>query len=228
MSKQLQIGEVAQLFDVTTKTIRHYEKLGLLNPGRAENDYRIYTPEDVFTIQRIRQLQSLGLSLKQIKKILSQEEDTQLWSTVLETLLHETQHEIEQLQTRQKRLQELLEDGVSEALVVGPPIHSTSSAEVYAYLAQYLPTSMQAQLHKEQTIFMVLNQLNGRSPELQTAVLQQLATGVPTSTHWQVILTQLGLLPYGYAEGAHAPYMAFATSRSTGGIAHLAWAEMRR
>lgn len=228
MSEQLQIGEVAQLFDVTTKTIRHYEKLGLLSPDRAENDYRIYTPEDVLTIQRIRQLQTLGLSLKQIKKILHQEEDTQLWGHVLETLLRETQHEIEQLQTRQKRLQELLKEGVSEEIVLGPPLQSNTSADVYAYLAQYLPTSMQAQLHQEQTLFMVLSQLHGRSPDFQTAVLEQLAAGLPTLTHWQTTLTQLGLLPYGFMEGGPAPYMTFTHSRQPNSTANLAWAEMKR
>lgn len=205
MSAELQIGEVAKLFEVSTKTIRHYEKIGLLSPGRAENDYRIYTPEDVLTIQRIRQLQTLGLSLKQIKKILNQDSDTQLWSTVLETLLQETQREINQLQRRQRKLQELLEDGVPEA-IIGQPMKIASSAELYAYLAQYLPEREQAQWQQEQSIFAVLNRIH-HSPELHAAVWGYLAAAPDKLHYLQTLAGQIGLMPYGYIEGGVASYL---------------------
>lgn len=222
MSAELQIGEVAKLFEVSTKTIRHYEKLGLLSPGRAENDYRLYTPEDILTIQRIRQLQTLGLSLKQIKKILNQDSDTQLWSTVLETLLQETQREITQLQRRQRQLQELLEDGVPEA-IIGRPVQAVSSAEVYAYLAQYLPETVQAQWQQEQTIFAVLNHIH-HSPELQAAVWGYLAA-VPDKLHYlQTLAGQMGLMPYGYMEGGVAPYLWANTPALIDSQAEFVWA----
>ena len=70
MDENLTIGEAADLLGVTRKALRHYEKLGLVTPDRSENGYRQYGPEDILRLQRVRQLQSLGLSLSRIKQVL--------------------------------------------------------------------------------------------------------------------------------------------------------------
>src|SRR5437879_12380770 len=73
MSTQLLIGEVAKLLGITQKTIRHYHKVGLLaEPQRTESGYRLYSAGDLLRLQRIRRLQALGLSLKQIKILLGE------------------------------------------------------------------------------------------------------------------------------------------------------------
>src|SRR6266567_4691376 len=75
MRTLLQIGEIAQLLGVTPKTIRHYEKMGLLaQPERTRAGYRLYDAQDLLRLQRIRRLQALGLSLKKIRALL--DEDT--------------------------------------------------------------------------------------------------------------------------------------------------------
>jgi DNA-binding transcriptional MerR regulator len=44
MRELLQIGEVARLIGVSTKTIRYYHEIGLLDePERATSGYRLYT-----------------------------------------------------------------------------------------------------------------------------------------------------------------------------------------
>jgi DNA-binding transcriptional MerR regulator len=49
----LRIGEVARLVGVTTKTGRHYEKVGLLGePERSEAGFRLYTADDLLRLQR--------------------------------------------------------------------------------------------------------------------------------------------------------------------------------
>ena len=71
MRTQLHIGEIAQLLGVTPKAIRHYQKVGLLaEPERSEAGYRLYGAQNRLRLQRIRRLQALGLSLKQIKVVL--------------------------------------------------------------------------------------------------------------------------------------------------------------
>jgi hypothetical protein len=68
----LSIGEAARLVGVTTKkTIRHYEKVRLLGaPQRSEAGYRLYAAaDDLLRLQRVRRLQSLGLSLDRIKAV---------------------------------------------------------------------------------------------------------------------------------------------------------------
>src|SRR5687768_1693273 len=104
MDEMLRIGEVAELLNVTTKTIRHYENIGLIEPRRTESDYRLYKPEDVLNIQRIRQLQGLGLSLKQIKLILGNANNGELWEKVLAALLEQIESELDLLEQRRERV----------------------------------------------------------------------------------------------------------------------------
>ena len=71
MRERLRIGEVARLVGVTTKTVRHYEKVGLLQQtDRSDAGYRLYTADDLLRVHRIKQLRSLGLPLQRIKEVL--------------------------------------------------------------------------------------------------------------------------------------------------------------
>ncbi|MDO4166387.1 MAG: MerR family transcriptional regulator [Eubacteriales bacterium] len=62
------IGELSKLFDIGVDSIRYYEKVGILNPLRnEENNYRLYTIEDVRKLTMIRELLNLNFSTEQIK-----------------------------------------------------------------------------------------------------------------------------------------------------------------
>jgi DNA-binding transcriptional MerR regulator len=60
----------AKLTGVTVKALRHYERVGLLEPRRTRARYRRYALGDLQRIERILALKSLGLSLKTIKTVL--------------------------------------------------------------------------------------------------------------------------------------------------------------
>ena len=61
------IGEISRLFGIGLDSIRYYEKMGILKPVRdKENNYRLYTVEDIRKMTMIRELLSLNFSLKQI------------------------------------------------------------------------------------------------------------------------------------------------------------------
>jgi DNA-binding transcriptional MerR regulator len=67
------IGEVAKLTGVTTRTLRYWEELGLLQPSsyRASGE-RLYSPTDVARVTRIRNLQELlGFSLAEVRTVLN-------------------------------------------------------------------------------------------------------------------------------------------------------------
>lgn len=65
------IGEVAEAGGVTTKTLRFYERRGLLaEPDRTPAGYRRYRPEVVERVRFIRHAQAAGLTLAQIGEIL--------------------------------------------------------------------------------------------------------------------------------------------------------------
>lgn len=65
------IKEIEQLSGMTRANIRYYESEGLLTPYRADNGYRDYSPHDLQTLQRIRLLRSLGMSIEDIKAVQS-------------------------------------------------------------------------------------------------------------------------------------------------------------
>ncbi|GAB2568159.1 MerR family transcriptional regulator [Paractinoplanes abujensis] len=65
------IGEVARRSGVSTRMLRHYDRLGLVRPtGRTVGNYREYSGEDIRRIFHVESLRSLGLSLKQIARAL--------------------------------------------------------------------------------------------------------------------------------------------------------------
>ncbi|MEO8538560.1 MAG: MerR family transcriptional regulator [bacterium] len=72
----LQIGEAADRASLTQRTLRYYEEKGLLNPpSRMDGGFRLYTPDDMERIDRIRQLKELlGFSLAEIKEMLEAED----------------------------------------------------------------------------------------------------------------------------------------------------------
>lgn len=71
MDKTYTIGELARIAGVSTKTLRIYEKKGLLCAERnQENRYRIYTEDAVRELEKIQLMKYLGFSLEQIEAFL--------------------------------------------------------------------------------------------------------------------------------------------------------------
>lgn len=72
MEHGIQIGELARRFDLNPKTIRYYEEIGLLpEPERGPSGYRRYGDEAIERLGFIRRARVLGLSLEEIRGILS-------------------------------------------------------------------------------------------------------------------------------------------------------------
>ncbi len=70
----MNIQELERITGITRQNIRFYEKKGLVHPPRnAANNYREYTQENVRTLQIIKALRRLDLSIDDIHKILSEE-----------------------------------------------------------------------------------------------------------------------------------------------------------
>ncbi|WP_199616971.1 MerR family transcriptional regulator [Paenibacillus alkalitolerans] len=66
----MKISELAQLTGVSIRSIRHYEKKGLIKVSRLANNYREFDDSIVETINTIRLYLGLGLTTDQIKGIL--------------------------------------------------------------------------------------------------------------------------------------------------------------
>jgi DNA-binding transcriptional MerR regulator len=64
-------GEFAQKASVSIRTLRYYDRVGLLSPSHyTEAGYRLYSDDDLLTLQQILALKFLGFSLKEIKACL--------------------------------------------------------------------------------------------------------------------------------------------------------------
>ncbi|MPT14833.1 MAG: MerR family transcriptional regulator [Microbacterium sp.] len=69
--KDWSIQEIARLAGTTSRTLRHYDDIGLLPPSRiAPNGYRHYDAAALVRLQRILLLRELGLGLPQIAEVL--------------------------------------------------------------------------------------------------------------------------------------------------------------
>ncbi len=64
------IGEISRLVDLSQRTIRYYEEIGLLHSvRRIENGKRVYTDDDVRRLKFINRLKVLGLSLAEMVEL---------------------------------------------------------------------------------------------------------------------------------------------------------------
>jgi DNA-binding transcriptional MerR regulator len=70
------VGQVADLFGVTVRTLHHYDEIGLLVPSeRSRAGYRLYTDEDLVRLQQVVVYRRLELPLDEIATLLDGGED---------------------------------------------------------------------------------------------------------------------------------------------------------
>ena len=72
------INELAKLAGISTRTLRYYDKQGLLKARRnPENNYRYYEESEVDQLQKILFLKLFDLPLEQIKQVMQTSSETQ-------------------------------------------------------------------------------------------------------------------------------------------------------
>jgi DNA-binding transcriptional MerR regulator len=76
VADEMRIGDLARRAQVTPRTLRYYESLGLLQPAaRRSGGFRLYDQAAVGRLERIRQLKELlGFSLDEVREILRSED----------------------------------------------------------------------------------------------------------------------------------------------------------
>ena len=68
----MKVKEVSILTGISIRTLHHYDDIGLLVPDDStEAGYRLYSDENLATLQQILFFRELGFSLKKIKELLS-------------------------------------------------------------------------------------------------------------------------------------------------------------
>ena len=107
MKQYYKIGEISKLYNIGTDSLRYYEEIGILKPRRDENGYRMYSVGDIRTLNVLRELRSVGFSMKDIKDHLSNFDIHQTLDLFAEG--------IDRIEERQKEL-ELLKKNLSERI----------------------------------------------------------------------------------------------------------------
>ena len=71
VNELLTVGQVAQTFGVTVRTLHHYDEVGLLSPSeRSRAGYRLYTPDDLERLATIVTYRRLDLPLDEVAALL--------------------------------------------------------------------------------------------------------------------------------------------------------------
>jgi MerR family transcriptional regulator, mercuric resistance operon regulatory protein len=109
--RPLKIGELAHQTSLSIKTIRYYERRGLLEqPPRTEGGYRLYGPEEVARLRFVQRAKLLGLTLEEIRGLVglaarcNEGEIVPRLEEVLAAKLRETERKIEELSAFRKNL----------------------------------------------------------------------------------------------------------------------------
>lgn len=98
-----QIGLFSRINHITTKTLRHYDEIGLLKPDHVDyiTGYRYYTSEQLPKLHQILALKQLGLSLNEIKIVMEKPESVKIFLKLKEKEISE------ELQREKRRLKEV-------------------------------------------------------------------------------------------------------------------------
>lgn len=135
----MQVGELAKATGKTVRAIHLYEDLGLLTPtDRSKGRYRLFSSDALLRVRWIGKLQSLGLSLSEIKTLVQEQEGSdsamfaaaKLREVYLEKLV-ETRQKLAELRDLEKELEASLQflTACDTACVEELPVHSCPSCE---------------------------------------------------------------------------------------------------
>ena len=109
MKDKFLIGELARIFNTTTETLRHYDKMNLLKPEKdTVNNYRYYDIGSMFKLSRILFLKTLGISLSEISDYMNNKKADRLMA-MLKNKNEDLEHEIQKLSNLKHKIDAKLE-----------------------------------------------------------------------------------------------------------------------
>jgi DNA-binding transcriptional MerR regulator len=106
----IRVGEVAERLEVSPRTVKYYEELGLVEPEeRSAGGFRLYGSREIERLERILRMKSIGYSLAAIRELLAVRDTAQEADrvTVLRTA---TEHLREREREASERMLKIRED----------------------------------------------------------------------------------------------------------------------
>ena len=90
------ISVAARMLDTQTHTLRYYERVGIIAPGRSRGNVRLYSDRDIAVLQKVKSLvDDLGINLPGVEVILRMMEH-----------MNEMQKELEQVHEELQKLRQ--------------------------------------------------------------------------------------------------------------------------
>ncbi|NIY74151.1 Cu(I)-responsive transcriptional regulator [Thalassospira sp. HF15] len=109
----MNISDAAIECGLPAKTIRYYEDIGLVSPGRLANGYRDYDEDDLHKLRFLQRARGLGFSVEDCRVLLSLYEDRNRASgdvrKIAKTHLDEIERKIAELQSLRDTLSDLVQ-----------------------------------------------------------------------------------------------------------------------
>lgn len=130
------INEFKKISGVTVRTLRYYDKIGLLKPvSKTEGGHRVYSNTELKKLQQIQFLKTIGFKLSEIKIMLESEEWD--WSNSLTKQLSYVISEKDRLSKIEDSLRELINgiaiDGEEFRIKKIMDLYNRDSKEVFNY-----------------------------------------------------------------------------------------------
>lgn len=101
-------GELAKLCSISTRTLQYYDKKDLLKPAYIQdNNYRIYTDNEVERLKMILTLKDMGFSLKDIKTLLINNHDMKAIYLLLEQKIIQDEQKVTETQQKIKHMKQV-------------------------------------------------------------------------------------------------------------------------
>lgn len=106
----LRIGEFSKLSKTTIKTLRYYDEIGLLKPEEIDEftKFRYYSTSQLFELHKIQSLRQIGLSIDEIKSIISGKDAKR----IIDNRKKAIESEINEAKDKLSRLEFILSDKV--------------------------------------------------------------------------------------------------------------------
>lgn len=108
------VTELARRAGVTPHVVRYYARIGLLKPGRSrENNYQLFTRQDLICLRFVRKAQDLGFRLSEIAQILDKashgHSPCPQVRDIIRQRIEENRHRLDEMIALQARMEHALE-----------------------------------------------------------------------------------------------------------------------
>lgn len=192
------IGQFAKLTGVTERTLRYYDKKGLLEPSlRDESGYRHYSKQDLFRLQKILTMKYLNFSLEDIAARLK--DDAVPFSEVLNQQLEwlvQKRQELDSIIGKLDYMKKISSEGeaVSDELLLGMIYGLQNEDKLRAHLLEHLPNQYVKAVfldHKDNEERLTIEK---RIAVLITQIIEKYKSGITYENDEDV--TSLGLQLY--------------------------------